>query len=105
MRTAFWAGLICAVAACSSKDNTSTVPPAGQGGGGGGEGTGTGTGGGDGDDAAAVDATDEVVACGMKSCMPGEYCCDGSCGACAAIGTNCPADPCGTGTGSDAAAE
>jgi hypothetical protein len=49
-----------------------------------------------------VDAGDASVApvdsagqsCGMKSCNSGEYCCDGKCGACAAIGTLCPAKPC-----------
>jgi len=60
--------------------------------------TGTGTGG------DVADAQEEVVACGMKDCMPGEYCCDGTCGACFPIGTNCPLDPCGTG-GADAATE
>jgi hypothetical protein len=62
----------------------------------------TGTGGTGGD---VTDAQGDVVACGMKDCKVGEYCCDGSCGACFPIGTNCPLDPCGTGGGSDAATE
>ena len=99
MRTGFWAALIGVVAACSSNDKASTVPPVDQTGSGGSDGTQTGTGGGD-----VADAQDEVVACGMKSCMAGEYCCDGTCGACFPIGVNCPLDPCGTG-GADAAAE
>ncbi len=104
IRTVFWAGIVCVVAACSSNDKASVVPPPveGQGGGGGTEGTG-GTGGtvGEGDDASVTDAEEEAASCGMlRSCKVGEYCCDGTCGACAPIGVNCPIDPCG---GTDAA--
>jgi hypothetical protein len=87
--------LILAAAACGSKDHGSTSlldPSTGAGGAGGTEGTG----GSGGDEDAAVDEPSDVIACGAKSCNAGEYCCDGACGACVAIGSNCPADPCGT---------
>jgi hypothetical protein len=75
-------------------------------GGAGGDGVGGGAG-------AEEDAGPDVenMACGAKSCNAGEYCCDGACGACTAVGTNCPLDPCGTGADgapsvdSDAASE
>jgi hypothetical protein len=96
MRSVIWAALVLAGVACGSKDHASPAPvdpTTGAGGSGGTEGTG-GTGG-EGEDAAA-DA--EIVPCGTKSCNVGEYCCDGTCGACIAVGMNCPLDPCGTGT-------
>src|SRR5439155_17251070 len=104
MRTFIWAAVVLAAAACSNKDNAAPGPvdnsttSTGQGGMGGTEGTGgeAGTGGDTGD------ASDEgAVPCGAKSCNAGEYCCDGACGACVAVGMNCPVNPCGT----DGAAE
>jgi hypothetical protein len=107
MRNVIGVLMVLAAAACGSKkdDSTALVDPAtgdtsGVGGAGGTEGTG-GTGG-DEADASSEEASD-IVACGTKSCNAGEYCCDGTCGACVAIGQNCPVDPCGVGV--DAAAE
>ena len=106
MRTLFWAAVVLAVGACGTKDQTVTTPPdmtgvGGAGGEGGSGGGGDGGGGGSDMEDAGVgveDASDKP-ACGVMSCMPGEYCCDGTCGACAPIGTNCPADPCPGGGG------
>src|SRR5690242_16957821 len=96
---------VFALLACGSKNNsTAAVDPSttttGAGGEGGGEGTG-GAGGGEAD--ASSEEASDIVACGTKSCNAGEYCCDGACGACVAIGQNCPVDPCGAGV--DAATE
>ena len=99
MRMGFWAALIGIVAACSSNDKASTAPLVGQGGSAGSEGSGSGTGG------DVADAQEDVESCGMMSCKAGEYCCDGTCGACSPIGVNCPLDPCKTGAGIDAATE
>jgi hypothetical protein len=100
MRSVIWT-LVFLAAACSSKDHAAPGDLSGSTTGAGGtEGTG-GTGGSD-EDASTDDAGDEsngVVACGTIDCKPGEYCCDGACGACMAIGMNCPIDPCGTGDG------
>jgi hypothetical protein len=76
----FW---VVAAAACGSKNHASTavVDPA----------SGDPT---TGEDDASVGDEPSVVPCGPKSCNAGEYCCDGTCGACAAVGTNCPADSC-----------
>jgi hypothetical protein len=98
MRTLSWAALVWLVVACGTKDNAATPPPPmdmGQAGSGGSDGTGT-------EDAAAD--TGGIVPCGTISCGAGEYCCDGTCGACMAVGMNCPADPCGT-DGAAAASE
>src|SRR4051794_15543361 len=112
MRNVMGVLMVLAAAACGSKDNTSMVDPSssvasGVGGAGGTEGTG-GTGGGDED--ASADVQDEsIVPCGAKSCNRGEYCCDGTWGACSAVGSSCPANPCGLGADgavvSDGAAE
>jgi hypothetical protein len=89
--------LVLAAAACGSKDHGSTalVDPTG-GGGDPTSGTGgtEGTGGTSGEDDASVDEASDRAPCGTRSCNAGEYCCEGACGACTAIGTNCPADPC-----------
>ena len=107
MRTLFWAALVLVVGACGTKDQTVSPPPdtTAGGGGAGGVAGGSGTGGSEvdatpGDDVTVVeDSADEPASCGMMSCKLGEYCCDGACGACAPIGTNCPMDPCGGGGG------
>ena len=106
MRNVIRVFAVFALLACGSKNNsTAVVDPSttttGAGGEGGGEGTG-GAGGGDEADASSEEASG-IVACGAKSCNAGEYCCDGACGACVAIGQNCPVDPCGAGV--DAATE
>ncbi len=94
MRNVIRVLMVLAAAACGSKNNsTALVDPATTTGAGGTEGTG-GTGGGDEGDG-SVDEPGDIVPCGAKSCNAGEYCCDGSCGACVAIGSNCPANPCG----------
>jgi len=103
MRTVLWVGLVLMAVACGTKDKAATTPidngPTGSGGdagagGGTGGGGDSGSGGADTEDA---NVGDEGVACGgLMSCKAGEYCCDGSCGACAPIGTNCPIDPCHT---------
>ena len=107
MRNVIRVLVILATTACGSKQNASTalVDPStsdtsGAGGAGGSEGTG-GTGGDEAD--ASSDEASDIVPCGAMSCKAGEYCCDGTCGACVAIGSNCPIDPCGVGV--DAAAE
>jgi len=101
-----WAALVLTVGACGTKDQTVSTPPAGMTGGAGAGGGSSGTGGSGGsggsnmEDASVVeDAAEESASCGVRSCNQGEYCCDGTCGACAAIGTNCPADPCPGGGG------
>jgi hypothetical protein len=97
---------VLAAVACGSKNDKSAavVDPSttttGAGGEGGGEGTG-GAGGGEAD--ASSEEASDIVPCGVKSCNAGEFCCDGACGACVAIGQNCPVDPCGVGV--DAATE
>jgi hypothetical protein len=96
MRSVIWTLAFLAMA-CGSKDHGATVDPTTTTGTGGTEGTG-GTGGSD-EDAASDTGDESVIPCGAKSCNQGEYCCDGACGACIAIGMNCPADPCGTGDG------
>src|SRR5258706_14420094 len=109
MRNVIRVLVVLAAVACGSKDNGSTAllnpsggDTSGVGGAGGTEGTG-GTGGGDEDASADAQEESDIVPCGAKSCHAGEYCCDGTCGACVAIGLNCPVDPCGA--GADAAAE
>jgi hypothetical protein len=95
MRTLSLALLVWMTVACSSNDDSVAPPPmdngqagangsGGDGGGGGSDGTET--------QDAAPDV--EIVACGATSCNAGEYCCDGTCGACIAVGMNCPPDPC-----------
>jgi hypothetical protein len=87
MRSVWNLAIVVALAACGSKDHTAqTVPPVDPGTDNGGLG-GTDDGGGATDDA-------QGIACGAISCKVGEYCCEGACGACTAIGTNCPPDPC-----------
>jgi hypothetical protein len=96
MRTLSWAALVCLVVACSGSNDNTALPPApidmGQGGTGGSDGTDT--------DASADTG---LVPCGAMSCGAGEYCCDGTCGACIAVGLNCPLDPCGTDAAAPAA--
>jgi hypothetical protein len=97
MRSVIWT-LAFLAAACGSKDHSASVDPSTTTGAGGTEGTGGG--GGSDEDASSDDAQgDGAIPCGAKSCNAGEYCCDGACGACVAIGMNCPSDPCGTGDG------
>src|SRR5262249_8860802 len=103
MRTVLWVGLVLMAVACGNKDKAATIPiDNGQTGSGGNTGAGGDTGGGGdsgsgGTDTGDANVGDEGGACGgPMSCKPGEYCCDGSCGACAPIGTNCPLNPCPT---------
>jgi hypothetical protein len=84
MRRVVW-GLLLVLAACGGGDDSSAnaFPPA------------TNNQGGDNTvdgSVAHVDAT--APSCGAKSCKVGEFCCDGKCGACVAIGTLCPPNPC-----------
>jgi hypothetical protein len=94
MRNVIRVFLVVAAAACASKNHATPGLVDPMSGTGGTEGSG-GSGGGEED--ASDDQGSSMVPCGTKSCRPDEYCCDGACGACAAIGTNCPADPCGDG--------
>jgi hypothetical protein len=102
MRTLSWAAVVSMLVACSSTENAA-VPPEALPDSGGQSGA-AGSGGSDGitpEDDASADVEQEAeeeaatgVACGSISCNVGEYCCDGTCGACLPIGVNCPPVSC-----------
>ena len=81
-------GLVFVLAACGGDDSSNPFPSATN------QGGANNVDAGDASVATVDSAPPTAMSCGSKSCKSGEYCCDGKCGACAAIGTLCPAKPC-----------